>query len=335
MSAWMLSWCLWMGGMAWADDPVTYQARTTVTHGEEVPEVRFQIHQDGKFVASVRCGEQSWRLTRTVEEGQAQVLLLPGIAQGEQACELSLAFEGADGSTGEAIQRLTLRSLPLIELSASAEDLDLDRGRLKVRASRAVSEARVSALGPRGHTLFEVSADLSDPTSLSFRWPVPDEEVVVLQVDAVDDHDFRARLELRPWSYAIPHEDVVFATGSAEITAEERPKLEAIWGEVERVLDRYGKVVDIKLYVAGYTDTVGDREANQALSGRRARAIATWFVSRGFPGPVFWQGFGEDGQAVPTGDGVDEPANRRAVYVLAAEPPRGPDFPRSDWRRVR
>ena len=91
----------------------------------------------------------------------------------------------------------------------------------------------------------------------------------------------------------------------------------------------------IKLYLAGYTDTVGDGGGNQALSERRARSIAAWFRNRGFSGEIAFQGFGERGQAVQTGEGVDEARNRRAVYILAASPPpTSPGLPGSNWSRL-
>jgi outer membrane protein OmpA-like peptidoglycan-associated protein len=91
--------------------------------------------------------------------------------------------------------------------------------------------------------------------------------------------------------------------------------------EIESVQARYGEHAEINLYVGGFTDTVGSAATNRALSQRRARAIAAWFRSAGFSAPVYYQGFGEDGLAVPSGDEVDEPANRRAAYIIAAQPP--------------
>ena len=133
----------------------------------------------------------------------------------------------------------------------------------------------------------------------------------------------------------IPHEDVVFASGSHAIPGAENPKLESSWTSVSEVFAKYGAVVEVKLYVAGYTDTVGDAGSNQGLSERRARSIATWFRQRGFAGPVFYQGFGESVLAVQTPDGTDEQANRRALYVLAAQaPPVSPPLPRSDWKQL-
>jgi outer membrane protein OmpA-like peptidoglycan-associated protein len=94
-------------------------------------------------------------------------------------------------------------------------------------------------------------------------------------------------------------------------------------------------VVEIQLYVAGYTDTVGNSASNQGLSERRAKSIARWFSTRGFAQPIHFQGFGEDALAVGTPDETDQAANRRAIYILAAQPPpTGPTLPRSAWHRL-
>ena len=67
----------------------------------------------------------------------------------------------------------------------------------------------------------------------------------------------------------------------------------------------------------------GTRQAdyNLGLSQKRALSIARRFRKMGFRYPIFYQGFGERGLKVPTPDETDEPRNRRAEYVLAAEPP--------------
>jgi outer membrane protein OmpA-like peptidoglycan-associated protein len=141
---------------------------------------------------------------------------------------------------------------------------------------------------------------------------------------------------LSPWAYAVPHEDVVFGSGAHAIVADEVPKLERCWSDVQAVIAKYGDVVKIQLYVAGYTDTVGATGSNQQLSERRARAIAEWFRGRGFSGDIHYQGFGEGALAVPTGDEVDEGANRRALYVLAAEAPApSAEMPAQRWTTLR
>ncbi|RME24469.1 MAG: OmpA family protein, partial [Deltaproteobacteria bacterium] len=128
-------------------------------------------------------------------------------------------------------------------------------------------------------------------------------------------------LDLVPWQWKIPHEEDVSDTGSWEIKQSELPKLERSWKLLQKGLRKYGRLLDAKLYIAGFTDTVASADYNRRLSENRARAIAQFFRKKGFRHPIYYQGFGERGLKVPTPDETDEPRNRRAEYVLAAEPP--------------
>ena len=70
--------------------------------------------------------------------------------------------------------------------------------------------------------------------------------------------------------------------------------------------------------VVGYTDTSGSVAYNLRLSERRAKATADALVSLGIPQSnldVSWKG--KSDPAVPTGDGVKEPLNRRATIHVA------------------
>ena len=80
-----------------------------------------------------------------------------------------------------------------------------------------------------------------------------------------------------------------------------------------------GEVLSVKLFVLGYTDTVGNSAANQALSVRRACAIAAYFRAAGVKIPIRYAGKGEDALLVLTPDETDEVRNRRARYLLAVE----------------
>lgn len=67
---------------------------------------------------------------------------------------------------------------------------------------------------------------------------------------------------------------ITFATDSAEVQPQFRPTLD----RVADVLDRYNQTyVD----VYGHTDSTGSAQYNQALSERRADAVADYLVSRG------------------------------------------------------
>jgi OOP family OmpA-OmpF porin len=72
-----------------------------------------------------------------------------------------------------------------------------------------------------------------------------------------------------------------------------------------------------RIHVTGHTDTSGSAEYNMGLSERRARAVAAELVANGVPESqigIDWKG--ETDPLVPTGDGVREPQNRRAVIEL-------------------
>ena len=102
--------------------------------------------------------------------------------------------------------------------------------------------------------------------------------------------------------------------------------------QLQDVIDKYGDVVPVKLYIAGCTDTVGDPAHNRELSRKRARAIAVWLNGHGYDLPIYYHGFGESLLAIQTGDGVDMPANRRALYLVGAQPPpAGSGIPSVSW----
>jgi outer membrane protein OmpA-like peptidoglycan-associated protein len=107
-------------------------------------------------------------------------------------------------------------------------------------------------------------------------------------------------------------------------------KLQSTLEELHEVLRKYGSVVPVKLYIAGCTDTVGDKGHNKDLSRERARAISTWLRSKGYAEPIYYYGFGETLLAIKTGDGVNEGANRRVLYIVTSDVP--PGLPSVGWK---
>lgn len=72
-----------------------------------------------------------------------------------------------------------------------------------------------------------------------------------------------------------------------------------------------------RIEVSGHADRSGPDAYNQALSMRRAEAVAAELVRRGVPrSELVIQAFGESRPLVPTADGVREPQNRRVEIVL-------------------
>jgi outer membrane protein OmpA-like peptidoglycan-associated protein len=73
----------------------------------------------------------------------------------------------------------------------------------------------------------------------------------------------------------------------------------------------------VKVVITGHTDTVGSHRYNQGLSERRAASVKDAMVSQGMDGAsIATAGKSFDDPLVPTGPGVREPQNRRAVIEL-------------------
>ena len=103
---------------------------------------------------------------------------------------------------------------------------------------------------------------------------------------------------------------VFFDFDRADLTDRAR----AIIAEAAQNAQRTGSA---RIEVAGHADRSGTPQYNQALSERRARAVAAELQRRGIAGTAInVQAFGESRPLVPTADGVREPQNRRVEIVL-------------------
>lgn len=331
---WLALLGLGLSPVAMAADALQFEAVRTVEYGKDTARVNFKAGDAGTLDATATCGAKSWHVNARVARDSSTPLALTGLPEGVHDCHITVSFAASDGSDGSTEFDVQFAALRIIDLKATLDDIDLANGTVTVHAGRPLTDARVTVIGPRGVELDVRQADLSDPSNPIFRFDAHGQEVVKLMVEGVDGFGFATSLEMSPWSYQIPHVDVIFASDGDTIAAEEVPKLEAVWADVVRTLDLYGSVVQIELWIGGYTDTVGDAAYNRALSERRARAIAGWFRTRGFSHPIWFQGFGEDALAVSTGDNADEARNRRAQYVLCDKPPVARDFPRSAWKKL-
>ncbi|MES9543161.1 OmpA family protein [Actinomadura sp. NPDC000600] len=114
--------------------------------------------------------------------------------------------------------------------------------------------------------------------------------------------------------------DVLFDFGKADI----KPAAAA---ELKKIVESLGKEVpaDAPVQVDGHTDAKGDTASNQALSERRAKAIADWLATEGGidRSRLKAAGYGETKPAFPNTkpDGSDDPGGRaknRRVVISAA-----------------
>ncbi len=103
---------------------------------------------------------------------------------------------------------------------------------------------------------------------------------------------------------------VFFDFNQSNLTAE----AEQVVAEAVKTAKETGQV---RVLVTGHTDTVGSDSYNQGLSVRRAESVKDEMVREGMEGSeISIQGKSFHDPLVPTGPGVREPQNRRAVIDL-------------------
>ena len=238
--------------------------------------------------------------------------------------------------------------LPPLEVQIDPDEVDLDQGRLSLRMSRPASKVTLKVIGLSGAVLADISQEFDAApagSALVVHWPVPEattaeaaapkDPIARIEVFGYDTSDYYKGIALTPWSFQIPHEDVVFETDSAEIRPSETAKLKESLARINAELPRARHLGTITLFVVAHTDTVGSSQYNLELSARRAQSIARWFRAHGVKIPIAYDGVGEAALRVKTGDEVDEARNRRADYMLGVEPPRFKESKRAPaWKRL-
>lgn len=308
---------------AFAQDAVTLEYVKKGQVGTAKPSFTVHTNVDAtELTVHGSCGGAKFDRTGPSSAGDKKTWTLD-VSQGTHTCTGSLSIETSDGETGEMPLKFTVQMLPPMKMRLVPDSLDLPARTLSVTLERDASRVELSIFGPGGAeiggAMTPSSARGGEPIQVA--WSQQDGEALKMKLKGYDADGFYAELELNPWKYSIPHEDVVFASGQSTIDDAEVPKLRAAMVEVDNTMAKYGKDVVIKLYVDGHTDTVGDSASNERLSLDRAKAIAGWFKRAGFAGDIYYAGLGERDPAVATADNVDEVKNRRAVYTLAATAP--------------
>ncbi|MEO1220987.1 MAG: OmpA family protein [Pseudomonadota bacterium] len=132
-----------------------------------------------------------------------------------------------------------------------------------------------------------------------------DEELEGTGVDVEEVGDQDAILVRLP-------DGVTFARGSASINPGFYDSLNSI---ADSLIQYPNSLVD----VYGFTDTTGSDATNQRLSEQRAEAVATYLAGRGVArSRLATRGYGENPEflRVRTGDGIDEPLNRRVEIKI-------------------
>jgi outer membrane protein OmpA-like peptidoglycan-associated protein len=111
---------------------------------------------------------------------------------------------------------------------------------------------------------------------------------------------------------AMPPPPKVFTLYFVEGTTQLAPESEATFEALRKIVTPSSDV-----QITGHTDTTGDPAANDKLSLARAIEVRAALVQDGLPVVnARVAGRGERELKVPTGPGVDEPANRRVEVIV-------------------
>lgn len=252
-----------------------------------------------------------------------------------------------EGHTGDGVERITFEfdvlSAGPLKVQFFNEESSLELGRLILSSNRPIDRVELEAFGDEGEAQWQDSVSVSpEGEKLLARFSPRDEVPRRLEIKVVDTAGTWMSYKVARWFTNLPHEELQFASGSSEVSEGEIPKLKAALEPIKEEIEKFRRAmgddrapVDLQLYIAGYTDTVGDANDNLKLSQARAQAIGRAFRKLGVTLQIRYAGFGEGGQLVKTADSTDEPRNRRAVYIIANSAPTGPTFPTQSWRTLK
>lgn len=233
----------------------------------------------------------------------------------------------------------SLAAAEKLELRIGAEDIDVAGRTIYFTLGTAARLAEIEVFSPEGALLHSGRASYDDAKPgerLSVSWPDLGKqgESFRIELKFTDSKDRWVTFQVIRFYLEVPHEEVEFESGKWDIPKPQEEKLHKPLALLKDAAAKYAKLMDVSLYVAGHTDTVGKDGDNQLLSERRAQAIADYFSKNGLTGmPIFVRGFGEGALAVQTKDNVPEAKNRRALYIVSSFTPAlaGP----GEWKRVR
>jgi outer membrane protein OmpA-like peptidoglycan-associated protein len=260
---------------------------------------------------------------------------------GKGAYQGKLVAEFRDGNRASYDLHFDVAVAGELKVGYARERLDLDAHTLEFTLSRPAGHAELRVIGDDGSELAHASADYHGERAgswLPISWtPSRPGNVLALELRASSNDGAAGGVRLVPWSVRIPHEEVVFETGKADVRPSEEAKLDKSYKSIVDTVAAVRKAepsLAVKLYIAGHTDTVGSSADNRKLSLARARAIAGWFHDRGLPLPIAFSGYGEDALKVKTPDNTDEAANRRVDYIVGVEEPLVARGVRAPWYKL-
>jgi outer membrane protein OmpA-like peptidoglycan-associated protein len=328
-----------VGLPAWADEAVDVSLTPRAILGKGLPMVTLHINEriagfrlklqrsDGKSV-DVKGGGRPGQV-RNVDLAQPEGTF-------KYKGELTVNLPNGDNSAMPLEFEASLYG-PL-RITVDKKDVDVPGRKLKFTLNHPVAKAHLRVVLDSGKLAIDDDVNFNSEapgTPLELSWPAGEGNVMLIDLKGFDPDGFFNGVELSPWQVDIPHEEVNFDTGKWDIRPDQESKLDKSYRLISDAVEKFGQLAEIKLYVAGHTDTVGTNEHNRSLSLNRARSLCGYFRKRGLRVPIFYEGFGEEALLVGTPDETDEPRNRRAEYIIAIDKPTVAHAPfEANWRKL-
>jgi outer membrane protein OmpA-like peptidoglycan-associated protein len=299
------------------------------------PAVTLKIKKDVKRASLDIKSSAGARVRRSggpKEAGGELVFKLEQSKPGRAQWSGTLEVEFEDGTAGSMPLAFATEVLSSFKFKLTEDTELIKKNIIELTSEHDTSKIEVEVYGEGGELLAGQGFpqdNVKAGTPMRVEW-LPKKDGLVLRIHVVV-HDTAGAFQSSdsfPYTISIPHEEVEFEFGKADVRATEEPKLVKAVTEIERATKLYADAVkvegvQIRLFVHGHTDTVGSPGANQALSERRARAIASWFAKRGVKVTIYARGFGESALKVDTPDETENQQNRRVDYDVAVNPPAG------------
>lgn len=299
-----------------------------ISADDVVDGIRVQLRSCGASVFTGSCPD--------LQRGQT-CTLSTAAPTSTSTCALTITGEYA-GSTGTLSYDFEIAVAQDMEFDVDTSSFDATGHRFVMTMNQPAGHVELVVRGDDGAIVADRVIPFSgEPagTPLQITWFQPAVPILTVDVKAVGQSGAWSSRQYVPWQVQMDAVYVSFPSGSAEIPDADEAMLMERLRQIQQTADRVSEWVDVELYVAGYTDTVGSSGDNQQLSEARARSLAQFMRSGGWSAPIHFQGFGEDVLAVPTGDNVDEAANRRALFILGtSQRPITDQIPRSNWRTL-
>ena len=114
---------------------------------------------------------------------------------------------------------------------------------------------------------------------------------------------------------------VITLSGSVLFASSKSELLPAAQSRLNQVAEALMATKERKLTVEGHTDSQGSSSYNQVLSQRRADAVRSYIISRGYPAELIQaQGIGKDRPVADNGNPEGRANNRRVEIIVDRAP---------------